>query len=356
MGEEMVFDGDAGLSAIEYCFEEGWSDGLPVVPPTEERVAEFLASTDRDKDEVVARIDHLARDCTVELAAINSVMAGCLPEYFPVVLAGLEAAMDEGSPKGAAWQSTSGGATFLVVNGPARDRHGFNSKGAVFGPGFRPNATIGRAMRLIVMNAFGIRPHALDQATQGTPARYTLCIAENEEESPWEPLHVELGFDRSQSVVSALHIRSCDFVDNKQSRYPEHILNDIVDTISRTGVMNVRGNSACIVFGPEHAQILAEGGYSKRDVKEYVATHAGRSFEDLERVGKDGVEHPRRFTRPATEDERGLRKPGDVVRIVASESDVLIVVAGAGNAGASTVIQPFAASSRKVPGRALVRN
>jgi hypothetical protein len=184
--------------AIEYCYERGWTDGLPVVPPAEEFVAEFLAQTDRDPEEVVIEQEHLGRRCTVRLAAANAVMAGCKPDYFPVVLAALEA-LDRVPGSRGLLQSTTGQAVFVVVNGPIRHRLGFNARDNVFSPGDRPNATIGRAIRLVIMNALGIRPHEFDQSTQGQPGKFSLCIAENEEESPWEPLHVERGLRKTKA-------------------------------------------------------------------------------------------------------------------------------------------------------------
>ena len=178
----------------EYYADQGWTDGLPVVPVTDSYLAEFLARTDRAPEDVVFRMDHLDRSCTVRSAAINAAMAGCRPEYFPVVLAAWEALTEEGYAGKGIWQSTTGTAPMLIVNGPIRERLGINSRGNVFGSGFRANATIGRALRLTAINTFGLRPHQLDQATQGTPAKYTCCIAENEEDSPWAPFPVDHGF------------------------------------------------------------------------------------------------------------------------------------------------------------------
>ncbi|MDE3074284.1 MAG: hypothetical protein KGJ86_02555 [Chloroflexota bacterium] len=351
-----TLDPEAAVQAIEYCYEQGWSDGLPVVPPTPALMDQFLSHTGRNRPEVVWRMEHVNRACTVELAAANAVMAGCRPEYFPVVLAALEAVVDEGSAGIGAWQSTTGGTPLLVVNGPVRQQLGFNCAGSLFGSGFRANATVGRAIRLIIMNAFGVRPHVLDQATQATPGKYTLCIAENEEESPWEPLHVELGHSPQASTVSALHIRSCDFLDNRQTDDPVHILNDIVDTVSRTGIMRRRLNCTCVVMGPEHAQLLARHGYSKADVKAFIAEHAGRTYADLERVGKEAIEEPLGFCRPATEAEATQHRPDEFLRSVPSPKDVLLIVAGARNAGVSTVVQPFNTTHRRVPGIAVVED
>src|SRR5262249_52699114 len=180
-------DPEEARAAIEYCYAQGWSDGLPLVPVSQPLVEAFLATTSRSPDEVIGEVEQVGRNCTVYLAAVNAAMAGCLPEYFPVVLAAFDTLMRERAARGGGWQPTSGPAPMIVVNGPVRHELGFNTQGGAFGPGFRPNATVARAIGLIVRNAFGIRPHVLEQATQGLPGRWSICLAENEEESPWPP-------------------------------------------------------------------------------------------------------------------------------------------------------------------------
>jgi hypothetical protein len=342
------------FDAIEECFDRGWTDGFPVVPPTPRLVERFLAQTDRSPSEVIWYMPQVRRACTVELAAINAVMAGCRPEYFPVVLAALEATIDEGWPANGGWQSTTGGGPLLIVNGPVRNELGFNAQGNVFGQGFRANATVGRAVRLIIMNAYGIRPHELDQSTQGTPGKISLCIAENEEASPWEPLHVELGYPASASTVCALHTRSCEFVDNRNSADPRHVLNDIADTISRTGSLTRLTKRAGVIFGPEHARQLARHGYSKQDVKEYLVARTGRAAGMLEQVGRGLPAFPPAGTGRSGTAPDGAEDPAGFVAMLASPEDVLVVVAGAPNAGITTVAQTLGFPPR-IPGRAVVR-
>ena len=340
------------IEAIEHCYEQGWTDGLPVVPPSPGLVERFLAQTHRGPDEVIWRMPQVYRSCTVQLAAVNAAMAGCKPEYFPVVLAALEATIDEGWPGTGGWQSTTGGGPIHIVNGPVRIEHGFNSTGNVLGPGFRPNATVGRAIRLIIMNVYGIRPHELDQSTQGTPGKYALCIAENEEESPWDPLHVDLGFRADQSTVSAMHVRSCEFVDNRHTAKAEHILGDVADTIVRTGAILGRRLRSLVILGPEHAQAIASQGFSKADVRAYLAEHATRRLRDLRPAGKDavnrtwqgGMAHPAAEAAEAGDDRVGFLQGPD---------ELVVVVAGARNAGVSTVCTPLGFPPH-LPGRALV--
>ena len=326
-------DPDAAQQAIEHCYEQGWTDGLPVVPVSEPLLDRFLARTSRDRGEVIGRMEHLGRECTVELAAINAAMAGCRPEHFPVLLATWDALMRERSATGGGWQSTSGPAPLIVVNGPIREELGFNSTGGVFGPGFRANATVARAIGLIVRNAFGIEPHVLEQATQGVPGRWATCIGENEEESPWEPLSVDAGVPAGVSAVSATLIRTCEFVDNRHTKDPEQVLWDFADTISRTGSLIFRDTSCGVVFCPEHAQLLGQAGYSKADVVAWLVEHCGRGLSDLRRAGKDGVDGMVRHAGDTTGDE--------FQRILPSTGHVMVVVAGARNAAISMVVRTF---------------
>jgi len=233
-------------------------------------------------------------------------------------------------------QSTTGQSQLLIVNGPIRERLGFNGAGNVFGPGFRANATVGRALRLVVLNAFGIRPHEFDQATQGTPAKYSFCIAENEEESGWEPLHVERGFARDASVVTAHFARSTLHVENRMSSRPEEILLTIADSMSYAGGWQA-GRGYAVVMGPEHAQLLARNGWSRPDVKRFLWEHWGRRRGDLRRLGLYRAEGD--GTDPLAGTGAMLDGSDDeFIRFGDSPDSILLVVAGAPNAGVSTVI------------------
>jgi hypothetical protein len=320
---------DYARAAIEHAYDRGWTDGLPVVPVTRPMVEEFLAQTSRPADEVISAVPHLDRECTVEQAAVNAALAGCRPEYFPVVLAAWEALGRERAVLGGGWQSTSGPAPLIVVNGPIRHELQINSTGGVLGPGFRANATIARAIGLVVRNVFGIRPQELDQSTQGVPGRWSLCIGENEEESPWEPLAVEVGLPGGTDAVSATLLRTCEFVDNRHTQRPDELLADFADSISRTGAAIVPFSSAGLVLGVEHAQMLAEHGFAKRDVQQWLYERCVRSHEDLARVGKSLNGR----TGPGI-DEHGLR-------MLSSPEQLMIVVAGARNAAMSMVVRPF---------------
>lgn len=340
-----LIDPNATREAIEYCFAQEWTDGLPVVPVTESYLADFLDTTDRGPGEVLLPMPQLGRSLSVRYAALNAAMAGCRPEYLPVVLAAWDALRDEGYAGKGIWQSTTGTGTMLVINGPARQQLGVNSQGNVFGPGFRANATIGRAVRLAALNTFGLRPHVLDQATQGTPAKYTLCIGENEEESPWPGLHHDLGFSAEDSTVTALTMRSSLHLEARHTVVPEQLLRDVVDSVTRTGGLIHEATSCCLVLCPEHAQLLAREGWDKRSIQEFVFGEAVLSRAALDRVGKGSVSGTTRWRVPADHPEavrdEGVGGERDDVRVLSSPDAVLVVVAGAANAGVSAVVETF---------------
>jgi hypothetical protein len=342
-GEELT---ELAWKSIEYVYEQGWTDGLPVVPPTRTRAEEFLATTSRPAGEVIGRLDHLKREVTVELAAINAIMAGCLPAHFPVVLAAWDALMLERAVVGGGWQSTSGPAPLIVVNGPVRRRLGFNATGGVFGPGFRANATVARAIGLIVRNALGVVPHVLEQATQGIPGRWAQCVAENEEESPWEPLSVDGGVPAGCDAVSTTLLRTSEYLDNRHTDDPEKVLADFADTLSRTGSWIFRHAGAGVVFCPEHAQLLAKAGMSKEDVRSWLVERCGRSRADLHRVGKSLT------GQGARGDVEGTDLEGfEPMFAEDSAAHLPIVVAGARNAGISMVVRLFSGTWSGVSAR-----
>lgn len=325
-------DPAAATAVIEHLYEQGWSDGLPLVPATEPAVAEFLRHTDRDPDEIVARSAALSRAATVRDVAVHAIMAGCRPEYFPVVLATWDALSGERAARGGGFQSTSGPSPLVVVNGPIRQELGINATGGVLGPGFRPNATIPRAIGLTVRNTFGILPHELEQATQGLPGRWQVCVAENEEESPWEPLSVETGLEPGVSAVSATLLRTMEFVDNRSFAGPEDVLRDFADTIRRTGPWIFRHAAVGILMNPEHAHLFADAGMSKQDVREWLVAACTRTEAELEAVGKGLSRLP-----------GGPYEPDHVHPLFAdaTPASLPIIVAGSRNAAMSMVFRVF---------------
>lgn len=353
-GTAPIVDAGEIRDVIEHYYAKGWTDGLPVVPVTESYLQEFLATTPRDADEVLFEVPHLNRQLTVRLAAINAALAGCLPAYFPVVVAAWQGIAQEPHPRRGIWQSTTGTAPFLVVNGPVRDELDINRAGNIFGSGHRANATIGRAIRLALINVFGLVPHQLDQATQGTPAKYTACIAEWEEESPWEPLHVEQGLDASDSAVTAFVIRSVIHLEARHTSEAEQLARDFADTIGRTGALIHEYTNALLVLTPEHARVFASAGWSKDDVRNAVFDMAVRTRAELTAVGKDAISHNARWRLPAGHpdamaDTASTTDDPDNVHALGRPSSVQVVVAGANNAGVSAIVEVFGLAPERTP-------
>jgi len=326
-------DPDEAQRAIEYCYEQGWSDGLPLVPVSQPLLDQFLATTDKDPEEIIGSLEQVGKDVNVYLAAINAAMAGCKPEYFPVVLAAFEALLRDRAARGGGFQSTSGPSPLIVVNGPIRKELGFNTAGGAFGPGFRPNATIPRAIGLLVRNGFGIHPHVLEQATQGLPGRWQVCIAENEEESPWEPLAENGGVAGGVSAVSATLTRTMEFVDNRHTPNHEDVLRDFQDTISRIGSQIFPLSSVALVLCPEHAQMFASAGMSKQDVQNWLLERCGRTGAELTSMGKAEVN--RQGFRGEYEGDETFHK------FLAGPTSIPVIVAGAKNAAISMVVRIF---------------
>ena len=309
--------------AVEAYYERGWTDGLPVVPATTDAVRAFLDAAGRKPDDVVLREATRRRTITAEKVAINAVMAGCRPEYMPVLLAALEAMAEPRFTLHGAITSTGGSATLVVVNGPIRTRLGLNAGGNVFGPGWRANATIGRAVRLITLNCLGALPGLLDRSTQGHPGKYTYCIAELEEENPWTPLHVDRGLPRGASAVTVYAAESPHNVLSHYGESAEAVLVAMADTMASLGSFSP--GESFIVLAPEHVQILARDGWTKPSIREALYARARRTRADLKRGGKLA----------------GAVEPGDETAWVHrghGPEDIHIVVAGGGAGGHSAFI------------------
>jgi thiol-disulfide isomerase/thioredoxin len=253
----------------EAFFERGWTDGLPVVPPTPARVLRMLEGTTRSPDEVVAVVGPDFADCTVEKAAVNAVMAGCRPEYFPVVLASVEAACtDEFNMHGLLCTTWFCGPV-VIVNGPIATEIGMNAGVNALGQGNRANATIGRALQLIVRNIGGGRPGEIDRATLGGPAKYTFCFAEDEAGSPWEPLSVERGFSEGTSTVTLFAGYGPHGLCDQKSREPESLARSMAWSLDAVWHPKLALMSdAVVVVSPEHARVFGEAGWSKAQLRQ----------------------------------------------------------------------------------------
>ena len=270
---------DATEDLIEVCYEKGWTDGLPVVPPTPDRVEGMLSGTDRDPDELIAAVPPKWGRATVEKVAINAVMAGCKPAYLPLILTAVEAMTAEQFNLHGVQVTTSHVGPMLIVNGPIRKQLEINDGFNLFGQGYRANATIGRALRLICTNIGGALPGELDRAAFGHAGKYTCCIAEKEEASPWDAMHVNRGFEADDSTITVFAAAGPQTVNDHGSNTAEGILNTISENIAAPG--NSSGETL-LVIGVEHAKTISEDGFSKTDIRRYIADTTDQySEEDL---------------------------------------------------------------------------
>jgi len=257
---------------LDEAFEaRGWSDGLPVVAPTRARVDAMLRYSDRSPVHELGSMPPRQGVVTLEILAVNAVMAGCRPEYFPVVVAAVEAMLDPTFNLFAVQATTHPCAPCLIVNGPIARELGINARYGAFGPGVRANATIGRAIRLILQNVGGAAPGLLDRSTQGQPAKYAYCVAENEAESPWPPLQVERGHAATTSTVTVTAAEGPHNLNDHVSQSAAGILATLRGAMNDMGSNNAYlYGQPTIAFGPEHAAILAADGYDRDAIRRYV--------------------------------------------------------------------------------------
>jgi hypothetical protein len=317
-----------GMDEFEHLFERGVTDGLPVVPPTRERVDRFLAAVPgRSPEQVVGLVPPNYGRATVEKIAINAVMAGCRPDYLPVVLAAIDAVLDPVFNLHGVMTTTHFAAPLLVVNGPIRQAIGLHAGAGVFGPGFRANATIGRALRLCLVNLGGARPGEISMSTFGHPGRYAYCIAEAQEDSPWPPLHVERGYAAGESTVTAFACEAPHGVSDHASRSPR----DLAASLgwSMTGLWNDKHwplyCETMLVVGPEHAATLAADGWSKDDLRRFLFETIRRPYRECLPDARGGESSILRF-RP------NPPGPDALVPKFPSPEEIFVVVAG-GRAG-----------------------
>ena len=273
----------------EFLFDQGFTDGLPVVPPTPERVLRMLGGTQRDAQEVVAEIAPNYAPATVEKLAINAVLAGCKPEYLPVVIAAIEAICNKQFNIHGVNATTMGASPVLVVNGPIRERIGMNMGLGVLGQGSRANAAIGRAVRLAVRNIGGAKPGGTERSTLGNPMKFTMCFPEWEERSPWQPLHVERGFEAEDSVVTAFAMSSGPALCvDQSSRSARQLAGSFALSLEAAHHVRAHNSSdALLVVSPEHVDTLWRDRFSKDDIREHVQNVTARPLAEL--VADDDV-------------------------------------------------------------------
>ena len=311
--------------AIELCFTNGWTDGLPVIPPTADRIEAMLEAGALAPDKELAFIENRQVSVTAEKVAINAVMAGCKAEYMPVVAAAVEALGDPKYGYHGPATSTGGSAVFMVVNGPIARELEINCGDNLFGPGWRANATIGRAVRLVMRNVIGTLPGELDRSSLGHGGKYTYCIAENEAQSPWPAFHTIRGFRADQNVVTIFAALAPHQYSNQLSSTPEGILETACAQM-RFSAGTARQPQYALVFAGEHMETMRKGGWSREDVQRYCFEHSQASLADI---------------------KRAHIKPGDVtaedektrVPLVEGPSDFLVIAAG-GRAGVQSAFIP----------------
>lgn len=322
-----------------------WSDGLPVVPPTEERVRAMLAGVRRSPAESVGPMPPVWRDATIEKLAINAVMAGCLPAHFPVVIAAVEAMLEPQFNLYGVQATTHPVAPLAIVSGPYARAIGMNAGSGVFAPGNRANATIGRAIRLILLNVGGAWPGRGDMATQGQPSKYSYAIAENEDASPWEPLRVALGFRAEDSTVTVFAGEGPHNVNDHVSTGATGILNNCSSTMVTLG-SNVgwylSQSQVLLVLGPEHAATVAKDGFARPDVQQFCFAQARMTLRERKLGGMYGIQDWPRWMSAITDDDTRLP-------IVPAPEDILVMVAG--GPGKHSSVVPNCTFSRAVTRR-----
>lgn len=327
-------DGDDALDRInDYFYEQGWTDGLPIVPPTPERVDRMLAGMPaHDADELIGAVPPKFGHATLRQVAVNAVMAGCKPEYLPVVVAALRAVMEPAYGLEHRQTTTHAGAPLIIVNGPIVQRLRINCGTGVFGPGWRANATIGRALRLVLVNIGGAGP-GVDASQTGHPGKYTYCIAEYEAANPWQPLHVERGFCPEQDVVTVVNAEAPHSMTENVQTEPLEIMRTFASSMATLGVNNLYSQGhPVLALGLEHVQYLADGGLSKRDVQTALFEMARQPWGLMKNRGKSkGPRFPEFVDRS---DDRSM------VPIINAPEDLIVIVAG--GAGGKSMFMPTA--------------
>ncbi len=310
------------VDEFEFFLDKAWSDGLPVVTPTEARVARMLEGTPRDPDELIGLIPPAMEPATVRTVAIHAVMAGCKPAYLPVVLGGITLMLREDFNLNGVQGTMHGVAPLMIVNGPYAHKIGIHGGNGCFGPGFRANATIGRAIRLMLLNLGGGIPGVASATVFSTPLRYTACITENTERSPWETIAVSRGYGADDNVITCAMVESPRLCYDDASQTPERLLTGLADSMSAMCSWNQHVRSDMVVaMGPEHATICARAGMSRADVHAWLIAHAGRRVRDLKGGGNWRPERARALKIVPDDDEH-------FVPVIKDARDLHLMVAG----------------------------
>lgn len=310
-------------AAYAFCEQSGFGDGLPIIPPTVERVERMLMFCDRPRNEPIMTVAPGYGEATPLRIAANAVMAGCRPEYFPIVMLSMEAMGDEAYNLYGVQATTHPCTPLIIVNGPVGRELEINSGYRAFGAGPRSNASIGRAVHLCLLNIGGAKPGAGDMATAGTPAKYSYCAAENEAESPWEPFNIEEGFPPGSTTVTVVAAEGPHNVNDHESTSAEGILKTMAGTVAITGSNNAHNEARPVIaLCPEHAATIAGSGFSKARVKEYLYEHARIP------LSKFSTENVERRLRKKFPERYANASPDALVPMAKQPEDYIVIVVG----------------------------
>jgi hypothetical protein len=330
---------------FEFFLEKHWSDGFPVVTPTEARLARMLAATTRDADELIGHIPPAMEPATVRTVAIHALMAGCRPEYLPVVLGALPLMLRDEFNMNGVQGTMHGVAPLMIVNGPYAQRIGIHGGNGCFGPSFRANATIGRAIRLMMLNLGGGIAGIGSATIFATPLRYTACIGENTERSPWETLAQSKGYGADEDVITCAMVESPRLCFDDVSQEPKRLLNGIADSMVAMGSWNMHARSDMVVaMGPQHATVCARAGMSRADVHRTLCEIARRRVRDLKDGGNWRRERALQFPIAVDPDDDACFIPA-----IKDPQDLQLLVAG-GWGPCTAVCHGWSGGSRAVHG------
>ena len=323
-----VLEVEDAFEANELFQRNGWTDGLPIVPPTEAGVARFLAAAGLKPDDVVGTEPVRRRRISAEKVAIAALMAGCLPEYMPVVIAIVKAMCKPELGLHGSTASTGGSAPFIVVNGPIRGRLGMNSTHNALANASRANASIGRTVRLFLLNVLGGVPGQLDRSTLGHPGKFTFCVAEDEEDSPWLPLSVERGVPAGTSAVTVLCVESPHQIMNEWTHDPTEIIETYASAIrSNMLTYSIWAGNYAIVIPKQHREIFSEAGWTKKQIREATFEAAKVTRGEWRTVGKSAV--------------AGRKDENEIYRALRTPDDLLVIAAGGPAGGFAAIVPPW---------------
>lgn len=342
-----MHDFDDYESFFESAERHRWTDGLPLVPPTIDRVEAMVAASGFPSEHSLGALLPSGAPATIEKVAVNAVMAGCRPTYMPIVTTAVEAVMDPGFDLGSVQATTHPCGILVLVSGPRASELGINGRASAFGPGSRANATIGRAVRLVLQNIGGAHPGLTDNSTQGSPAKYSYCVTENLDDSPWPPYHVARGHEPASTTVTVASAESPQNINDHVSKEPVGLLHTIASTIATVGSNNAycRDSDYFVALCPEHANLLDRHGFSRADVQQHIFDRARIPYSEWKVGGMFGMTPQPRWL-DAADDEYQVamtKRPDDVHILVtggAGRHSSWLPTWGAGNRAVTREVEP----------------